>query len=235
MAKTFDPMNCGIYKITSPSGNFYIGSARAIDKRWREHRNDLRKGKHHSKPLQRAFEKYGEEGFAFSKVIVCDRKDLLVYEQRFIDTLAPKYNASKIAGAGDWTGKRHTEATKEKMRAWHLTDASAARYTESVRAGMSKSAKIRANSEEGRARLREINLGRKHSAEAKLKMSVSRRGEGHTGAVLKESDVVEIRRISSETKGRDRYGMQVRLAEKFGVTKFNIAAILSGRSWKHLN
>ena len=56
----------GIYTIIcKTTGKYYIGSAVWIRKRWRNHREDLRKGKHHNLYLQRAWNKYGEDNFDF--------------------------------------------------------------------------------------------------------------------------------------------------------------------------
>lgn len=55
-----------IYKIINTvNGKFYVGSTTNTRERFRTHRNRLRKGKHHSKHLQAAWTKYGEEAFIF--------------------------------------------------------------------------------------------------------------------------------------------------------------------------
>ena len=58
-------ISSGIYTITSPSGNQYVGSASSFGSRWGRHLSDLRKGIHHSAQLQRAFNKYGETDQVF--------------------------------------------------------------------------------------------------------------------------------------------------------------------------
>lgn len=58
-----------IYKILCKKNNkVYIGQTVNLNKRMMEHFNDLRKGKHHSLKLQRAFDKYGEEFFEHSLI-----------------------------------------------------------------------------------------------------------------------------------------------------------------------
>ena len=60
-------MTCGIYKIINKqTGKFYIGSSNDIEQRWAAHRYRLRKGIHTNQHLLSAWEKYGEESFAFS-------------------------------------------------------------------------------------------------------------------------------------------------------------------------
>lgn len=89
----------GIYTITSPSGNKYVGSAVSFKRRWATHLNQLRAGNHHSGPLQKAFAKYGEAALMFEKIALCPITDLIAVEQRFIDKLKPKYNRSPNAGS----------------------------------------------------------------------------------------------------------------------------------------
>jgi len=89
-------MRGGIYEIISPSGRRYIGSAKNFEKRKREHFSALRRGKHHSTLLQRAFRKYGAD-LVFRVVIVCRDADLFFYEQLLIDQLRPAYNVNPSA------------------------------------------------------------------------------------------------------------------------------------------
>lgn len=128
----------GIYTITSPSGNCYVGSATSFKRRWNKHRQDLRAGKHHSVALQRAYDKYGESALKFEKVALFPITDLIVIEQSFIDRLKPKYNCCPKAGStlgiklgplseehrrkiGDGhRGKKMTESQREALaRALH--------------------------------------------------------------------------------------------------------------------
>ena len=105
-------MISGIYTITSPSGNFYVGSSIVFGLRWADHLKQLRRGDHHNPQLQRAFNKYGESGLVFKKLLICKPEDLLFYEQRAIDILKPRYNANPIATSnlGRKFGPRSTEA-----------------------------------------------------------------------------------------------------------------------------
>jgi group I intron endonuclease len=72
----------GIYQIRNIVNNhIYIGSAKNFKTRWNTHLCNLRKGKHHSSHLQKAFRKYGEENFIFEILITCHPDTLLWYEQ----------------------------------------------------------------------------------------------------------------------------------------------------------
>ena len=107
-------MISGIYAIVSPSENFYMGSARDIEKRWREHRSALRKGAHHSAALQRACAKYGVENLRFVIVVGCSEEVLFFYEQMLLDDLKPKYNVNPSACGT--RGLRWSETSKMRIR-----------------------------------------------------------------------------------------------------------------------
>jgi len=156
-------MNSGIYTITSPSGNLYVGSTVDFDKRWRTHCSHLRHGTHHSKALQSAWNKYGEASMKFCKLIICKEDMLIFYEQRAIDKLKPKYNM-KIK-AGNSAGWKHTAETKAKMSA--------------QRTGVKQSAERVAN------RVAKVT-GRKHTEEAKAKISAGRIGIRHSREVIEK-------------------------------------------------
>lgn len=107
-----------IYKILNKkTGDFYIGSAVNVKKRWNVHKCLLRKGLHHSIILQRAWNKYGENEFAFHIIEhVIDVKFIYEREQFYIDLTHPKYNVCKVAGKYGRLGIKHTEESINKMR-----------------------------------------------------------------------------------------------------------------------
>ena len=76
----------GIYKILNTVNNkVYIGSSMSIFDRWKEHIRSLRKGNHHSRHLQNAWNLYGEKSFLFCIIENCDKDELLDREQFYID------------------------------------------------------------------------------------------------------------------------------------------------------
>lgn len=94
-------MKSGIYKILNTlTGDFYIGSSKRIEKRWKEHINELTKNKHYNPILQRAWNKYKQENFIFELIIECPPEKLLDVEDSFLEKL-PKYNIATKATGGD--------------------------------------------------------------------------------------------------------------------------------------
>ena len=97
--------NChGIYQITNTiNGKLYVGSSINIADRWRRHKEQLRKKIHNCKPLQSAWDKYGEYSFIFSILeFVDDKNNLLIKEQEYLDLIRPfdnkiGYNCCKKA------------------------------------------------------------------------------------------------------------------------------------------
>ena len=112
----------GVYKITClHTGNIYIGSSFNIKKRRKEHRGHLNRNTHHSRYLQNSWNKYGAENFKFEILIICDKHNVLFYEQQCLDLYKPKFNTALIAG--NIAGVKRTEQqNKELSRA--LRDAS---------------------------------------------------------------------------------------------------------------
>ena len=91
-----------IYKIINAvNGKFYVGSTTNAAERFRVHRNRLRKGTHHAKHLQAAWNKYGEDAFVFHVIqTVLDGESLQAAEQAWLDEHVGKeycYNKSKYS------------------------------------------------------------------------------------------------------------------------------------------
>jgi len=145
--------NCGIYKISNLISNkFYIGSSIDINRRWKEHKNDLKKNKHDNEYLQNSWNKYGEETFLFEIIeIVNDKNNLIIYEQKYLDDLKNNYKKDEYynicLNAKNMLGFKHSNETKEKMSNLHKNN--------------------------------KYSLGFKHSNETKEKMSNSKVGSIH--------------------------------------------------------
>lgn len=120
VAKRADGQTAGLYAITCGiTGRFYVGSSRRIADRLGRHRRDLRAGRHHCIPLQRAWAKYGEDAFSFDLLMVTtSADDLLRWEQDYLsaDYLRPLlFNTCFIAGTCE--GRPQSSETREKRAA----------------------------------------------------------------------------------------------------------------------
>lgn len=103
-------MKSGIYEIKNKINNkIYIGSSININYRIKRHFKDLEKGTHHSRFLQRSYDKYGSEAFSFRTVELAPKEKLLSVEQSYLDKLKPSYNNSKVAG--NTSGAKHSAKT----------------------------------------------------------------------------------------------------------------------------
>lgn len=196
----------GIYEIVNlRNGKRYVGSAISIEKRWKEHRRDLLAGRHKNRHLQNAWAKYGEAVFEFRILeIVGETGKLVEREQAHLD-LGYDYNISPTAGSP--LGVKHTPemcahksqvsrklwqdpAHREKLSAAHAKRVITPEFRAAVKAGIA--ARIEAGlpfargvrayvgrplSEQTKEKLRQANLGKRHTEEARRKMSESRTGK----------------------------------------------------------
>jgi len=105
----------GVYSITNKvNGKRYVGSASiSFRKRWKEHIRQMSGGIHHSKPLQRAWNKYGEDNFVFEVLATCPKEYCIKLEQWFIDNLKPEYNINPTAGSR--LGAKVSEEERKRM------------------------------------------------------------------------------------------------------------------------
>jgi group I intron endonuclease len=206
-------MKSGIYLIKNiENKKVYIGSAVNIDKRWKKHKADLEKGKHHSCLLQRAWNKYGEQSFKFEIIEeVLNPEHLLSYEQVYLDYYKSYendkgYNICKVAGStygityteeskkkisesnkGKNAGKKHSDQTRKKM--------SEAQNKPEIKNKLSTIRTGKRLSEETKQKIREARIGKNLSEEIKNKMSQAKIGKKHSEQTKKK--------IGESNKGRN--------------------------------
>lgn len=109
--------NCGVYAIVNKAnGHRYIGASCQLPRRWKNHQLALNRGIHHSKYLQRAWDKYGAKNFEFVILIICSRETRFINEQFYIDTYSPEYNICPTAGGGGYPGHCQGEKRSEEAR-----------------------------------------------------------------------------------------------------------------------
>lgn len=191
----------GIYKIENQQdgkGSAYIGNSMNIEKRWHSHRSMLRGGKHKNAHLQAAWNKYGEDAFAFSVLEEVSIDMLLPTEQKHLDDYFNRgrcYNINTTAGpAGplpEETKRKISEATKGKLNHnWGK------RPTEETRRRLSAAAR---GNQYGRGN--QYALGYKHTEEAKRKMSAARKGKQYSNpGFLGRKHTKEARRKISKAR-----------------------------------
>lgn len=113
-------MKSGIYKILNKITNkFYIGSAADIKARWSVHKRRLRTNLHDNEYLQNAWNKHGEENFLFEIIEICEKQNLILLEQKYLDDYKCwdrdiGYNIAKIAG--NTTGCFHSQESKDLIK-----------------------------------------------------------------------------------------------------------------------
>lgn len=91
----------GIYRIRNIVNNkCYYGSSKNINRRWTKHKSQLNHNRHENVILQRAWNKYGEDNFIFEIIEECTRQNLLITEQKYLDS-NPEYNIGLQSSGGD--------------------------------------------------------------------------------------------------------------------------------------
>lgn len=180
----------GVYGIlNTKNGKIYIGSSVRVKARWRSHIGFLRKGKHHSIKLQRAWNKYGED--VFSSILIRktlqDRSSLLVLEKEFIKIFNSKENGYNICSEpGSCLGMKRSIKTRKLISvAVKLRNSSKEEreriskmhkgkiISEETRDKMRIAAKKRASTEEFRSRISKLHKGKITSQDTKTKISTS--------------------------------------------------------------
>jgi group I intron endonuclease len=194
----------GVYAIVHrESGKLYVGSAVDLKRRWREHRSRLCRNIHPSRRLQNAWNKHGENAFAFVVVRFCPIANLIREEQRWIDETGSTgrrgYNASPTAGSQ--LGMKHTAESRARIAA-----ASRGRkQTPEHRAKVVAALNGRKHTPEHRANIASARRGVKHSPETIAKISASKRGSEVTPEHrAKLSAALKNRRRSPETIAKIR-------------------------------
>lgn len=231
------PTYSGIYQITNKeNGKAYIGSAVNLRARWVKHRSELVRGVHHSRYLQNAWDKYGADAFECKLLLVCDKTNLLMYEQRCLDGFKPEYNCAPTAGSclgvkqtdefkarvsRQWKGVSPSEETRRKisetLKGRKLGKVSATRLEQ-----MTAASRAWAASEEGKAHFEKIALQKKgveRPAEVREKLSKAI-------ARLTDDQIRELR-------AQARSGIpQKLLAVQYGMSQPSVSDIMRGATYK---
>lgn len=177
----------GIYKWTNKLTNdIYIGQSTSLASWFIRYFNFSYLNNRNTLVINKALIKYGYSNFSLEILEYCDINNLTEREQYYFDKLNPKYNTLKVAGSS--LGHKLTEETKAKiskaLKGVYVKEKSALFgriHSEETKALMSLK-KLKENnplfgkvhSEETKALMKQKALGRKHSEETLLKMSIKR-------------------------------------------------------------
>lgn len=220
----------GVYQIRNLlDEKVYIGSAKEFRKRAYGHSRLLRKGQHHNKHLQAAFDRDCEENFIFEvlEVVEGDRSIYSKTEQQYIDQFLGNwemcYNFDKksvssprrtFSKTPEDTRKKISEASK---KAWETRDRT---ISEETRQRLSDSHKGKKQSPETIEKRRKQMIGSNHhffgkrlSKNHRQKLSIAKLGKPswNKGKTTPEETR---KKISSATKGRSSWNKGVARSEE---------------------
>lgn len=169
---------CGIYSIRNVvNGKRYIGQSVNIKVRWKQHESELKHGTHDNDYLQKSWNKYGPDNFIFEILEECDRQELDDKERYYIhyyDTLNRDHGYNLKDGGQDHP--KCKEQVCEKM----------SKIMKEVFSDPEKRKKQRdsAIKQWQNPAIREKHMGKnngmygkKHTLEARKKMSQNRKGK----------------------------------------------------------
>jgi group I intron endonuclease len=159
-----------VYAIKCKTNNkAYIGVSYNVDKRWKQHKNELLKNKHHNHPLQNAYNKYGTGAFEYSTIYETNDYELarnvegallLKFFGKWLFNTTNK-NAGFMPGNKICVGRKQSKKTIEKI----VKARQGYKHTSESKAKISKA--LLGNT---------YTLGYKHTEEAKQKQREASRG-----------------------------------------------------------
>lgn len=222
-------MASGVYVIEHiATGRRYVGSAVDLVKRWKEHRRQLMQGRHHSRFLQRAWDKCGPEAFSFRVALLCDRVNLLFYEQALIDFYRPEYNSAPTAGSQ--LGFKMSDEAKAKMSqaAKRTRNFTGHQHSEETKRQISASRKGKVGgprTPELRAKISAALKGKVCPSERRERISASLSGRSTGRGALTEAQVREVRAMRSKGMGR------IRIGRALGISASAASAVIGGHAY----
>lgn len=174
MAYNMYMTNCGVYQIKNTvTGDYYIGSASNITRRFAEHRRCLKNNTHCNPHLQRSWNKHGKQSFEFKVLLLCGVECKLYFEQKFLDLFKPAFNIATCAAA-PMQGRHCTKETKYKIGVVHKDKPLSEEHKRKL--SNSHLGQSRPCSEETKRKMSASNKGQRRTEESKKKMSDSRQG-----------------------------------------------------------
>lgn len=199
----------GIYKITSPTNNIYIGQSVNIEKRIKAYKLlDCKK----QIGIYRSLIKHGVENHIFEIVCECDLHELNTKERYYQDL----YNVIGSNGL-------NCRLTGENDRSGY--------FSKESRDKMSIAMKGIIPSAESRKKMRDAKLGKKLSKEHKLKISISNKGKclgRKSSEDTKKKISYAAKNISDETRLKMSISASTRIVTD--ETRKKLSAVNSGKN-----
>lgn len=188
-------MNGGVYQINIGK-YFYIGSSYDLNKRKAVHLRDLRKGKHHNIRLLRTFQKHPDK-FEFFVLAFAPIEDIRSLEQKYLDIHFGMRNCMNLSH-----------------------NAESAFTTEENKIKTSQRNKTMIWTKEMREKASRAKIGKKHTQEVRLKLSLTRKGDLNSNLKINSSLYPEI------AKMRKSGALIEEIAQKYNVHDTTINKIL---------
>lgn len=175
----------GIYKITNLINNkVYIGQSVNIKKRIADHKYELNANHHCNSHLQNSYNKYRKDAFEFNIICECEESELdelECYYIKYYDSTNRLNGYNKESGGS--LNKHISEETRQNMR--------------ENRQGEKAHMFGKKHSEETKAKMRQIALGRVLSEEHKKKLSDAHKGKNAKQFYCPELDMIFIGTLSA--------------------------------------
>lgn len=195
-------MRCVYRILNTVNGMMYVGSTSDLAARWRKHRWLLSTGQSPCKPLQAAWQRYGEDAFEVDVLEAVPRKTRLKsVEQKWLDRLQ---SYDRDIGYNVWRTARGPAAGQ---------------WTPEAKARLSASLTGKVFT---KARCRAISRGRKASPKARAAIADLNRGK----RVLPSKDVRAI--VAAIHAGLS----QEKTAAQFGVSRQVVRSIIAGLTYR---
>ena len=186
----------GIYKITSPNNKIYIGQSVDIESRFKAYKRNACKSQ---KKLYASFLKYGAINHIFEIIEECRREDLCEREKYFVN-LYNTFNTSTGLNIRDGGGNKANLSEEQKKK---ISDSLRGIKHSKERIEKNRLAQIgKILTEETKKKIRnnnpKQNLGKKASAETRLKQSIAQKGKipWIKGKIHSEETKIKLRQIN---------------------------------------
>jgi len=225
-------MISGIYTITNTvNGKMYVGCAKNVKRRWRQHKDRLGNRNHHSQHLQRSWNEYGKEVFIFELLVECAIEDLFseehywcnmlnVHDHSYGYNIRPthpydKYSMSKASLKKMAETKRGGKLSTESIRKRTETRQKKAEergyyYSEETNKKRANALRGKTRSQEAINNWRESRKGWTWSAEQREQIRQQK-----TGGKLSEETK---RKISEKHKGRSADHAKIKVKQEHKIT-----------------